>query len=243
MEAQSIKEYERLEQYYWRFVGRRQVIKHILKKYFSRSTLNILDWGCGPGGNFKFLREFGKVTGVDASDESIAACKEKGIEAIKADTLDEFKTDIKFDLITNFDVLEHIVEDEKFLSSLREILVPGGYVLVTVPAYQFLWSGLDDVVGHKRRYTIKEICRKFNSSGYQVIKASYFMFFISPVFILYRIFQKVNKSNPATLKESVLELPRAFNWLLVRVLFLEALIVPYINLPFGTSIIVLAKKS
>lgn len=243
MEAQSIKEYEQLEKYYWWFVGRRRIIEGILKKYFFGPQLRILDWGCGPGGNFQFLEKYGQVLGVDASDEAIRACREKNIRhVIKAGDLSEFKSNIKFDLITNFDVLEHIQEDEKFLSDLRKLSIPGGYVLVTVPAYQFLWTGLDEVLGHKRRYTKKEICKKFRRSGYQVVMASYFFFFLSPLFIAYRMIQKIKKSNMISLNQSVSKLPRIVNWLFTKILFLEALIVPRLNLPFGTSIIILAKK-
>ena len=243
MEAQSIKEYEQLEKYYWWFVGRRRIIEGILKKYFFKAQLRILDWGCGPGGNFQFLKKYGQVLGVDASDEAIRACKEKGIQnVIKAGDLNEFKSDIKFDLATNFDVLEHIQEDEKFLSDLRKFLIPGGYVLVTIPAYRFLWSGLDEVLGHKRRYTKKEICRKFRRSGYEITMASYFIFFLCPAFIGYRMFQKIKKSNAANLSQSVFKLPKIVNWLFTKILSLEALIIPRLNLPFGTSIIVLAKS-
>ena len=243
MEAQSIREYEQLEKYYWWFVGRRHVIEKVLKRYFLGRQLRILDWGCGPGGNFQFLEKYGQVLGVDASDEAIRACGEKGIQqVIKAGDLSEFKSDIKFDLITNFDVLEHIQEDDKFLLDLQKFLIPGGYVLVTVPAYQFLWSGLDELLGHKRRYTKKEICQKFRRSGYEVFMASYFFFFLSPAFILYRMIQKIKKSNTTSLNQSVSKLPKIVNWLFTKILFLEALIVPYLNLPFGTSIIILAKK-
>jgi len=244
MEAQSIKEYEQLEKYYWWFVGRRQVIEGVLKKYFLGRQLKILDWGCGPGGNFHFLEKHGQVLGVDASDEAIRACREKGIQnVIKAGNLNEFKSGIKFDLIANFDVLEHIQEDEKFLSDLRKFSIPGSYVLVTVPAYQFLWTGLDEVLGHKRRYTKKEICRKFRRSGYQVVMASYFFFFLAPAFILYRMIQKIKKSNTISLNQSVSKLPEIVNWLFTKILSLEALILPHLNLPFGTSIIVLAKRN
>lgn len=243
MEAQSIKEYERLEKYYWWFVGRRRIIDKVLKKYFSGKSLKILDWGCGPGGNFNFLSQYGQVTGVDASDEAIRACEEKGIHnVVKIQNINEFKSDIQFDLVTNFDVLEHIQEDEQFLSDLKKFLVPSGYALVTVPAYKFLWSGLDDVVGHKRRYTKEEIYDKFSRSGYKVLMASYFIFFLSPAFILVRVFQKMMKTNIKNLNQSVIELPKFINQILVWILDLEALMIPHFSLPFGTSIIVLAKK-
>jgi len=243
MEAQSIKEYEQLEKYYWWFVGRRRIIDQVLKKYFSGQSLKILDWGCGPGGNFNFLKKYGQVMGVDASNEAIQSCKGKGIEdVVKADDLSEFKTDTKFDLVTNFDVLEHIQEDEQFLSDMKNFLIPGGYALVTIPAYKFLWSGLDDVVGHKRRYIREEICDKFRRSGYKIILASYFIFFLSPAFILVRMFQKMMKTNIKNLNQSVIKLPKFINRILIWILDLEALIIPNFSLPFGTSIIVLAQK-
>lgn len=243
MEAQSIHEYERLEKYYWWFVGRRLIIDAVLRKYFGGKKLRILDWGCGPGGNFNMLRNYGEVLGVDASDEALSECREKGITTVtKARELNEFKADTKFDLVTNFDVLEHISEDEQYLRGLHALLTPGGYAMVTVPAYQFLWSGLDEVVGHKRRYTRREICQKFNRAGYTVVRASYFIFFLSPAFIVFRMFQKLKKENTRTLKESVVELPRWLNWLFVQIVSIESMIIPRLSLPFGTSIIVLAKK-
>lgn len=244
MEAQSIKEYEQLEKYYWWFVGRRQIISRVLKKYFSGQKLTILDWGCGPGGNFALLEQYGQVLGVDASDESVSACKEKGIvNVIKAAELDELQAGTAYDLITNFDVLEHISDDMGFLRGIRERLRPGGHVLVTVPAYQFLWSSLDDALGHKRRYTKKEICAKFSLCGYQVVRASYFIFFLSPAFIAYRMLEKLLKKKSTSLSGSVIEFPRPINWLFTKTLSLESFLVPLIGLPFGTSIIVLAQKN
>ncbi len=243
MQTESIKEYERLERYYWWFVGRRQVIRSVLRKYFSGRRLDILDWGCGPGGNFKFLEEYGQVLGVDASDEALRACRDKGIKNVtKAASLGEFKLDKKFDLITNFDVLEHIEEDVNFLFGLHEFLNPSGHVLVTVPAYQFLWTGLDEVLGHKRRYTEPELARKFRQAGYEVVKSSYFIFFLSPAFILFRMIEKIRKNNATSLSESVLELPRVVNQIFIGFLTLEAFMIKLVRLPFGTSIILLAKK-
>jgi 2-polyprenyl-3-methyl-5-hydroxy-6-metoxy-1,4-benzoquinol methylase len=242
MEAQSIQEYERLERYYWWFVGRRRIIESVLRKYIG-GKLRILDWGCGPGGNFPFLKKYGDVLGVDASDEALSACRKKGITTIaKAQDISEFASNEKFDLITNFDVLEHIGEDEKFLRDIRELLNPRGYVLVTVPAYQFLWTGLDEVLGHKRRYTKKEITQKFRQSGYDVVMSSYFIFFLSPAFILFRMVEKLRKNNSSSLKESVLEFPRLINQIFIWLLSLEAFLMNHFSLPFGTSIIVLATR-
>lgn len=243
MEAQSIKEYEKLEKYYWWFVGRRKIIDSVLNKYFSGSNLKILDWGCGPGGNFQFLEKYGKVLGVDSSDEAIRFSNDKGItNIVKAGDLSDFKSDEKFDLVVGFDVLEHIQEDEKFLSDLYNHLASKGHVLVTVPAYKILWSGLDDLLGHKRRYIRSEVVQIFRKCGYEVLVASYFICFLSPAFVAYRMLQKIAKPITHSLGQSVVDFPGFVNLLFVGILRLEALAIPHFSLPFGTSIIVLARK-
>lgn len=244
MEADSIQTYERLEKYYWWWVGRRRVIQKMLYNFFHDSRLQILDWGCGPGGNFPLLQKHGTVTGVDASPESVRYCREKGIaNVIQAGTLADFRSEQRFDLATNFDVLEHIQEDERYISDLRVFLVPQGYVLVTVPAYQFLWSQLDQTLGHVRRYNRRTLVDRFENNGYEVIKASYFMFFLAPAFILYRFMEKIlGRENKGSLKAATPELPMLLNWFFTRLVFIEAWLVQYINLPFGTSIILLARK-
>ena len=244
METQSIQEYERLEKYYWWFVGRRRIIKSVLESVFKKRNLRILDWGCGPGGNFSFLKEFGVVTGVDSSDESVQACQNKGISnVIKANSLEEFHSELPFDLIVNLDVLEHIPGDEAYLREVRRVLRPDGYILITVPAYQFLWSKLDEALGHQRRYTKRALKKKLSSSGFHVLKCSYFISFLSPAFIAYRLFEKIihPSDKKTSLGDSVINLPRPINWLFTKILFLEAYLVPHVSLPFGTSILVIAK--
>ena len=202
-------------------VGRRNIIARVLNKYFSGKQLRILDWGCGPGGNFKLLERYGQVLGVDASDESVSACRRKGITAVlKAEDLSGFRPNTTYDLITNFDVLEHISDDVGFLRGVRELLTNGGYMMVTVPAYQFLWGQLDEVVGHKRRYTKKEIVRKFNQCGFSVVKASYFNFFISPA-LLRTECSRLKRNTRSSLSGSVVEFPALVNWLFTKIVFLK----------------------
>jgi len=241
MKTDSIQTYEKFEKYYWWWVGRRFVIEKMLKKYFNKKNMQILDWGCGPGGNFLMLKKYGKVLGVDSSPEAVKLCQKKGINILHARTLDSLKTNKRFDLITNFDVLEHIAQDKKYLKNLQRILKSNGCVMVTVPAYKFLWSGLDKVLGHKRRYSLNELILTFEESGYRVIKASYFICFISPFFILYRFFEETFKKNAKkSLKSSTLEFPKPINWFLTKLVYLEGYLMQYINLPFGTSIFLLA---
>jgi len=196
MDSNSIKTYSQHERTYWWFVGRREIINNVLNKYLPRNNFNILDWGCGTGANFNILRKFGTVLGVDASTTAINKCKSKGINNVLLNnSLDTFQPHVSFDLFTCFDVLEHIKDDKKFIQDIHRFTKKDSFVLVTVPAYQFLWSNLDDIVGHKRRYTRSGLISIFEKNGFKVLKASYFNTILSPIFILIRLIQKFKKNS------------------------------------------------
>ena len=242
MEAESLQTHARLEGYYWWFVGRRRVIEKILQKYFFGKYFQILDWGCGTGGNFALLSKFGQVLGVDSSDEALRFSRERGFtNLVKAGTLEEFPDQRRFDLLTCFDVLEHISDDTGFLRDSRNLLKPGGHILITVPAYQFLWSELDMVASHVRRYTKPELIRKLQTVGFVSIKASYFISILFLPIITYRFLGKLT-GRAKTPRFSYIEFPKPINWLYTKLVELEAWALGFFDLPFGTSIILLARK-
>ena len=106
----------------------------------------------------------------------------------------------------------------------------------------FLWSQLDEVLGHVRRYSRGELVRKFEKCGFTIIRASYFITILSPIFILVRLLQKmIPRKN--TLDDMIIKLPKPVNQIFVWLVAIEAQFVRWINLPFGTSIIVLARRS
>ena len=241
MDPSAIQNYAALEDTYWWFLGRREVIRHLIGARLP-GALRILDWGCGPGGNYRMLSQFGGVTSVDASESSLDHCRKRGMpDIIKAGTLQEFPLGALFDLVTNFDVLEHIEDDAGFLRDLRAVLEDNGHVLVTVPAYQFLWSDLDRLLGHVRRYSKRDLVNCFEKAGYTVSVASYFNSFLAAPFIAVRWIQ-IRSGRSATLEQFAVKLPRWLDDLFVLLLRIEAWLVPRIQLPFGTSIILLAKK-
>lgn len=242
MDNDAIRSHANLEADYWWFVGRRRVIQTVLRRYIGGTSLSILDWGCGPGENFPILQEFGRTLGVDASAESIRYCHERGFSTvIQAATLQEMPAHDCFDLVTAFDVLEHIPDDEDFLKQARLHLRPGGYVMLTVPAYQFLWSELDDILGHVRRYTRRALVERMRACGYEVVKASYFICAMTLPVILYRFLGKVS-GRSKTPRFSVVKFPQPLNTIFTWLVFLEAQVLRCANLPFGTSIVVVAKR-
>ena len=242
MDLDSQKTFSKLEDSYWWFVGRRIVIEDILIKNFKKIKLEILDWGCGTGKNYFLLSKFGNVLGVDSSSHYIEINKNKGIfNVLQANNINEFKSDIYYDLVTNFDVLEHIREDEEYLIKVNNLLKPNGHILITVPAYQFIWTKLDQVLGHYRRYNKQVINSLLEKTGYEIIKSSYFFTILSPAFITIRLFQKYTNQS-GSLDKSVIKVPKVINKFFIFLLKFESLLIKYINLPFGTSIIVLARK-
>ena len=140
----------------------------------------------------------------------------------------------KYDLICLFDVLEHIEDDKGSLEALSALLAPGGRIIVTVPAYQWLWSTLDTLSHHKRRYNTKQVRAMVDGSGLSVTRLSYFNAILLPFAIIARkydqLFRKATTSGYGV--------PSAFiNSLFKRVFSLEKFILPKFILPFGLSIL------
>ena len=248
MEVVALQEYARLERYYWWWIGRRSIIRAMLERYSeSKKPQNILDWGCGPGGNFPALTKFGSVLGVDASPEALRFCRDRGYSNVEQfNTVSDFTAahpGVTFDVVTALDVTEHIRDDVGFLRDLGTLLKPGGTLVITVPAYQFLWSEVDDMVSHVRRYTRTRIAAAVRSAGFDVGCASYFVATMTPAIILYRWLGKLT-GRSKTPKISYVEFPQPINWLLTKTIEWEARLLKTtgVSLPFGTSIVVAAKK-
>jgi len=242
MDRDSISTHAAYEETYWWFVGRRKVISTIGHRYLTRPNLRILDWGCGAGGNFKTLAQFGTVSGVDSSPAAVEFCKKRGFANVKClARLDQLQGGLKFDMITCFDVLEHLEDDGEFLRQLHEFIDSNAFVFVTIPAHEFLWSQLDEVLGHVRRYSRKRIIELFEQNGFQVIRVSYFFALLSPLFVVARIFQKKTNSRTVTLEDMIVNVPSSLNLVFIWLMTVESFLLRWINLPLGTSLLLLAK--
>lgn len=245
MDIEKYHEMERLEKFHWWFVYRQNILKFILKKYLSdlHKEAKILDIGCGTGGNIRLLKEnYENVIGLDNNDFALEYCKEKGLKnIIKGNLPDSIEVeDNSIDLILLFDVLEHIEEDEKSLSILKNKLKNQGHILLTVPAFSFLWSKHDEEFHHKRRYNIEEIKKILESQDFKIIKSSYLYFSLFPVVLIMRLLKKVFKPYS---KMDDFKLNNMFlNNFIVKFLFIEEFLLNYFDYPFGSSILILAKK-
>jgi SAM-dependent methyltransferase len=150
--------------------------------------------------------------------------------------------DSSVDLVSALDVLEHLDDDIQALREFYRVLRPGGLLLITVPAYRFLWSEHDEALMHRRRYVASELHIKLTRSGFRVLKRSYALFLTFFPIVFYRLFRGLLPKNALAPQASHVMLPAFVNHLLTDLLKLEARISSMINLPWGTSIVALAEK-
>lgn len=219
------------------------MMESILRKVVGqRGSLDILDVGCGTGINLGFLARFGRVYGVDVSPEAVRYCHTRGFDDVREGRAENLTlADKSFDMVVAIELLEHIRDDVGTLREFSRVLRDNGFLFLTVPAYQFLWTEHDEALEHVRRYTLSDLKRKLETLGFVIEKGSYMVTFTSPLF-LYRILKKVFARKNAQPKASYVTLPRFLNDLLVLPFFLEAKILDYTGLPFGISIICVARK-
>ncbi len=230
------------EDEHWWFVGRRKIIESVLDRFYKKPTANkILEIGCGTGGNLALLSKYGTLTAVELNDEAIAIAAKKNICPIHKGSLpDNLQLVDKFDLICMLDVLEHIEDDSGALNYLASQLNSNGMLLITVPAYMFLWSAHDEIHHHQRRYTRKELEGILIKSGLKIKYSTYFNTLLFPLVYSVRLAGKLINKDQA----SDVNMPTpVVNQILQFFFQLEKLILKLITLPYGVSILVIAEKN
>ncbi|MDA2935960.1 class I SAM-dependent methyltransferase [Patescibacteria group bacterium AH-259-L05] len=243
MNSEEIQKLYKFEQFYWWHVGRRKILSSLLRRFLKNNENQILEIGCGTGGNLEVLSRWGKVTGLDISEEALNFCRKRGFNNLILSTAERINvSDKTFDLVVAMDVLEHIENDKKAIKETWRILKPGGYFLATVPAYQFLWSEHDEVLHHHRRYLFSSFLNKMQDAGFDIIKMSYIISFVFPIVLVYRTARKI---FPTKDKKNIayITLPKFINNFFVLALQFEAFLLRFLNFPFGVSIICIAQKS
>lgn len=182
---------DRVEDSHWWFVGRRAILESFLRSIVHKHNADedgsvpfrILDVGCGTGANLEMLAQFGSAEGVDVSDDALEFCRKKGLTVQKglAETLPY--ADETFDITTALDVVEHLDDDIAGLKEMYRVTKTGGYSLIFVPAFMWLWGVQDDISHHRIRYTRKQIVERLEKAGYTVERATYANFtFFAPIF-------------------------------------------------------------
>jgi len=215
----------RAEDRHWWYRGRRTVLERVIADLRLPERARVLDAGCGSGRNMVELARHGTVTGVELSNTSVCLARaRKAGEVIEGSVMEMPFAPDSFDLAVSLDVIEHLQDDLGALRELRRTVAPGGSLLVTVPAYQWLWSGHDEINHHHRRYTRRSLLRVAEQAGWKPVRTTYFNSLLLPAAILLRVLERLNTKTT----ESSLDLwvpPAPLNWLLERPLALEAALI------------------
>lgn len=244
MNAEAYAEMALAQGKHWWYSGRREILRSQLQALGLPEGADILEVGSGTGANLDLLAEFGKVLALEMRADAIALARMRlgatagDITMLRARCPEDLQSlTQKFDLICLFDVLEHIEQDELALAQLALLLKPGGRVMLTVPAYQWMWGPHDIHVHHKRRYTRKTLSLGCRRAGLPVARISYFNAFLFPLAVMGRMWEKwTGRKTRAT------QTPQApVNALLNRIFASERHLLRHVQLPFGLSLMLLTE--
>jgi len=247
MHEQLYRDIFETELTHWWAKARRHILASMLR-YFAPPDrpLRIADVGCGMGSTFEMLSEFGWVVGVDLSPTALAFSKQRGHPLLIAGSLPSLPfADATFDVVCALDIIEHLDDDHAAARELWRICKPGGLLLVTVPAYEWLWSEHDSINEHRRRYTRHRLQEVFEHLPLEYLKLSYMNTLLAPPVMLIRLLNKIfhKTSNTSTeLKSDVYSVWPPLNTALTNIFASEAVWLKKGSFPFGISAICVARK-
>jgi len=247
MEKKQYEELKELQDTFWWFAGKREIVTDFAAFYAGLKTganVTILDVGCGMGLMLERLSHFGSVFGMDTEESAVeyctGMCAEQGFDfSIRKGSLPD---DIPFephffDYIFALDVLEHVEDDKSALSILYSLLKPDGKLILTVPAHMSLWSYNDELNHHFRRYEKQELTDKVISAGFRIIKCSYYNTFLYPAVWTVR-----HLKNTFHINSSDVNKVNCFNGVLKRLFISEKYRLRGKGFKHGVSLILACEK-
>jgi SAM-dependent methyltransferase len=229
------------EESHWWFAARMEIIDEIIRTWGNlKPGDTILDIGCGTGAILKRLSDRYNVVGIDMSPLAVKYSKKRGLTDVFEMPAEEFPKDkynVKAALL--LDVIEHIEDDISVLKAAREIVGPDGRVIITVPAYQWMWSAHDTLHHHYRRYNESMLRAVLDNAGLEPIKVTYYNTLLFPLAAVKKLLDR--KKDPSIQNVTLDQPPTIVNKLFKTVFASERRILPSRGFPFGVSLLAVAR--
>ena len=231
-----------LDELHWWYRARRRVLQALIeRKVQPPPDARVLEVGCGTGHNVTMLERFGSVDGIEIDPEARAFAEKRLNRPISSAALPELQGIGRrhYDLIAALDVVEHIDDDRAAIDALAGCLKPGGKLLVTVPAHQWMWSAHDELNHHKRRYSKRGLAELINGSPLRLEAIGYFNSLLFPLAVGARLASKLTGRSG---DDDALP-PRPINYLFERCFAAERRLIGKVPLPPGLSLFAVASAT
>ena len=234
-----------LERSLWWYQGMREITASLLReKLNGTKSLRLLDVGCGTGFSMKWLREqlnTEAVFGVDLFYEAAELWKLNNIHTAAVSSIEALPfPDSEFDLVTCFDVIYQlsIKDATQAVKEIARVLKPGGFFYIREPAYEWMRGSHDIVVATKHRFTRRRLKNLLTAQGFTIKRATYANTLLFPLAVPHRFLSRMTRSEESDVKPVHPFLNRLF----LSAMKLEAIMMKHLSLPFGLSVIALARK-
>ena len=250
METTFYEDYYRHENSHWWFRWRYDLITKLVTNLKPAGTFRILDAGCGTGQMTKQLEGIGEAVGMDSASEAIAYARSRGVERLVRGSITAPPfAEQSFDCVLALDVIEHVDDDMGILTSLFRVIKPGGHLIITVPAFDALWSEHDEINHHKRRYRAPHLRMLIQEAGFDVERLTYCNTALYvPVLVTrklknaWRALFSTRNGTPRPLKSDLGDYPRPINGALYGLMRAETRLMDSFDMPFGVSILAVATR-
>ena len=240
MDEALVAKYPRLERDHFWWATRRALVTHLVEEISGPDPIRILDVGCGSGMTASALAPLGaSVVGVDLETHGHLRVP-AGVELIEGDYLALAGELGSFEMVLALDSIEHFADEAQIISTLASNLAPGGRLIATVPAYQFLWSSHDDTNMHYRRYTARRLRTALTKSNLEVTRIGYVFAALTLPKVLLSTWERISGRRAP----GGTEVGGSANSLAASYFELETHLAKKREnfLPFGTSVVAVARR-
>ena len=231
--------------HFW-FRGFRRYFAPVIHELAAgRRDLRLLDCGCGTGYNLSLLRPYGQVFAFDLTPEGARRASASGRPIVRADMEHIPFAANSFDLATSFDVLQSVPDDRKALREIARVLKPGGHAVLNVTALELLRGDHSEVWVELRRYTPGMAARLIEEAGLEVVRISFLFASLVPLMLAVRTGQKVMRlfRDPPKVDTELLVPSAPVNGALTWLVSGEAALARRVPMPFGSSLMLVARKA